>query len=326
MQRIAISLALLGALLTFNLSEARAQNARSWVASTGSDSNSCTRSQPCATFTGAYNKTQAGGEINCADQGDFSGASLIIMQSVIIDCEGVQGRTTAASTITGITIVGGTNAPVVLRGLDITGDFVSPAGITINAGTVSIEKCVIDDISNSNFGGVGISIEPTEVPIVLSVSDTVIRNNGMPSNGAGIDVNQQVFAVTKIILNRVEVRNNPIGIRVRGTVGTNGGVVNMTIRDSTSAGNTSNGIVGTTVAGGPAIVMMIDRSASSHNGGFGILADGPLTTIRVGDSSIAGNATGVGVSNGGVLQSYGTNQINGNSNDGIASLTPIGLH
>ncbi|MBV8566125.1 MAG: hypothetical protein JO273_11795 [Methylobacteriaceae bacterium] len=60
--------------------------------------------------------------------------------------------------------------------------------------------------------------------------------------------------------------------------------------------------------------------------GFGVIADGRKTTIRLGGSSIAGNPTGVGVNNGGVLQSYGTNQINANSNDGIASLTPIGLH
>ena len=43
-------------------------------------------------------------------------------------------------------------------------------------------------------------------------------------------------------------------------------------------------------------------------------------------SGAIGNSNGVGASNGGVLQSYGTNQINGNSNDGIASLTPMGLH
>ncbi|MBV8564460.1 MAG: hypothetical protein JO273_03280 [Methylobacteriaceae bacterium] len=41
----------------------------------------------------------------------------------------------------------------------------------------------------------------------------------------------------------------------------------------------------------------------------------------LGGSSIAGNINGVGVSNGGVLQSFGTNQITGNSKDGIASLT-----
>ncbi|MBV8564269.1 MAG: hypothetical protein JO273_02315 [Methylobacteriaceae bacterium] len=41
--------------------------------------------------------------------------------------------------------------------------------------------------------------------------------------------------------------------------------INMTIRDSVSIGNRSNGIVGTTNAGGTPIVMMIDNSASSHN-------------------------------------------------------------
>ncbi|MBV8565192.1 MAG: hypothetical protein JOZ58_25495 [Acetobacteraceae bacterium] len=91
-----------------------------------------------------------------------------------------------------------------------------------------------------------------------------------------------------------------------------------------NSSNGANGIIGTGNASGPAIVMM---STSSHNAaGFGVIADGPQTTIQVGGSSITGNINGVGVSNGGVLESYRTNQINGNSNDGIAALTPIELH
>jgi len=132
--------------------------------------------------------------------------------------------------------------------------------------------------------------------------------------------------ITKATLNRVEVRGNFFGIKADGN-GQSSGVINMTIRDSVSSGNAANGIVGTNTGGGAAVVMMIDRSTSSHNAaGFGVIADGPRTAIRLGGSSITGNINGVGASNGGLLESYGTNQINGNSNDGIASLTPIGLH
>ncbi|MBV9704031.1 MAG: hypothetical protein JO163_14970 [Methylobacteriaceae bacterium] len=95
----------------------------------------------------------------------------------------------------------------------------------------------------------------------------------------------------------------------------------MTIRDSVSIGNRSNGIVGTTNAGGTPIVMMIDNGASSHNAaGYGVIADGARTTIRLGGSSITGNPTGVGSTNGGVIQSFKTNQIKGNSVDGTPLL------
>ena len=171
--------------------------------------------------------------------------------------------------------------------------------------------------------------EQTQAPSTaeLYVSDTMLADSGFSAAGGGIIVQPGVSnTVSKVVLNRVEVQGNFFGIKADATQ-VSGGVIQMTIRDSVSSGNASNGIVATGNASGPAIVMMIDRSTSSHNAaGFGVIADGPKTTIRLGGSSIAGNPTGVGVSNGGVLESYGTNQINGNSNDGIASLTPIGLH
>src|SRR5882724_7035246 len=61
-----------------------AQNARSWVSSTGADGNSCLRAAPCATFGGALAKTVIGGLISCADPGDYGAPT--ITQSVTIDC------------------------------------------------------------------------------------------------------------------------------------------------------------------------------------------------------------------------------------------------
>ena len=53
---------------------ARAQNLHSWVASNGNNANDCSRASPCASFQGAYSKTNAGGEITCVDSGDFGGS------------------------------------------------------------------------------------------------------------------------------------------------------------------------------------------------------------------------------------------------------------
>ena len=331
MRKLALSLALLAAAWVIaSPMSAFALNTRSWVASTGFDSNPCTRAQPCATFGQALSQTSAGGEINCIDQGDFAGGSqLAIAKSIIIDCEAVQARFGFAfASSVAIAVSASASDVVTLRGLDIDGNTISATGVAFDGGAaLHIEKCVIRNFAATGANVLVAGIADFAPNSELFVSDTIVSNNGTGTPGAGILIISFASNPTaKVTLNRVEARDNFFGIKADATQA-EGGVIQMTIRDSVSAGNSSNGIVGTGNAAGPAIVMMIDHSASSHNAaGFGVIADGPKTTIRLGGSSIAGNINGVGVSNGGVLQSYGTNQINGNSNDGIAALTPIGLH
>ncbi|MBV9244972.1 MAG: hypothetical protein JO366_09185 [Methylobacteriaceae bacterium] len=330
MQKTALAVIIVGSVaILAPPTAAQAANTRSWVASFGNDASPCTRVEPCATFGHAVSQTNSGGEINCVDQGDFGGLQVIIDRSITIDCEDVQARTTAPSTpgAPAILVTGPVEAVVTIRGLDINGNGVGGIGIATNGNAVlHIDKCFIHDFTGSNIGwGIQVLAAPSTR---LYVSDTVLADNGTSADGGGIDVLpfNVSNSITKVVLNRVEARNGFFGIKADATNAT-GGVINMTIRDSVSSGNTANGIVGTGDAAGPAIVMMIDHSASSHNvAGFGVIADGPKTTIRLGGSSVTGNINGVGVSNGGVLQSYGNNQINGNSNDGIAALTPIGLH
>ena len=102
----------------------------------------------------------------------------------------------------------------------------------------------------------------------------------------------------------------------------------MTIRDSYATQNFGNGVVGTTPAGGASILMMLDRATAAHNAaGFGVIADGAGTTIRMGNSTVSGNANGVGESGGGTLQSYKNNMINNNTADGTpVTVVPGGIN
>jgi len=292
------------------------------VASYGSDGNPCTRTQPCQTFGKAVTVTNPSGVINCIDQGEFGGSGAITISTALtIDCEGVQGRVFIDAVTTAFTVSAGSNDVVTLRGLEIDSNGGGLAGVELtSAKALHIEKCVIHHFRATAPYGWGILAWPggsgtTE----LFVSDTVLENNGDVGlgSGGGIDVRPTGAGnIVKAVLNRVEAQGNFFGIRASGS-SSSGGVVNMTIRDSVSSGNGSNGIVGTSGFGNSAVVIMIDRSASSHNAaGFGVIADGPMTTIRLGNSSIAGNITGVGATNGGSLQSFKTNQIKGNSTDG----------
>ncbi len=87
MRKVALSLAIVGLALPFLAgSPAQAQATRTWVSGTGDDlSPTCSRTAPCKTFQGAYNKTSAGGEINCLDSGGFG--TLTITMAVTVSCE-----------------------------------------------------------------------------------------------------------------------------------------------------------------------------------------------------------------------------------------------
>ena len=73
---------------------------------------------------------------------------------------------------------------------------------------------------------------------------------------------------------------------------------------------------------GSAINLRIDNSASVNNGTIGILSDGSLSTVRISETTVTGNATGLSISNSGVLASYGNNRVNGNGADGAPNQFP----
>jgi hypothetical protein len=315
MRRTALLLPVLAAAVVAMLAgPAHAQATRTWVSGVGDDANPCSRTAPCKTFAGAISKTAAGGEINVLDPGGFGGVT--ITKSITIKSYVEAG--VLVSGTNGILVNAGASDVVILRGLDIQGVGTGLAGVKFLAGAaLHVEACEINGFKAGSSNGWGIQFVPSG-SAELYVSDTQITNNGDASSGGGILVQAGTGATSKVILNRVEVYNNFFGIKADGRA-TGGGTINMTIRDSTSAGNQANGIVGTMSGTGAAVVMMVDQTASSHNAAFGVIADGASTTIRIGGSSITGNATGVGASNSATLRSYKNNQIDGNTADG----TPV---
>ena len=60
--------------------------------------------------------------------------------------------------------------------------------------------------------------------------------------------------------------------------------------------------------------LIIVRSVSANNG-TGIVATGANSTVRVGQSTVAGNTSGWSITQGGILQSYGDNHVDGNVGD-----------
>src|SRR5512140_926063 len=63
--------------------------------------------------------------------------------------------------------------------------------------------------------------------------------------------------------------------------------------------------------------VIVDRSASVHNGGVGALAHGAGAFLSLTGSTIGFNTTGIYFVGGGAAYSYGNNVVNGNINPGL---------
>ncbi|MER9732498.1 MULTISPECIES: right-handed parallel beta-helix repeat-containing protein [unclassified Mesorhizobium] len=289
---------------------ASAQATRTWVSGVGDDANPCSRTAPCKTFAGAISKTAAGGEINCIDPGGFGGVT--ITKSMTIACEDVEAGVLNAS-VNGIIVNALATDIIVLRGLDIDSATAGPGlnGIRFLAGAaLHVEDCVIRDNTAAAPNGNGILFAPS------GTAELYVSNSFITGNNDGIHIQPTAGGVAKVIIENSTIDNNNLaGVKADGTSNTGGS--NTTIVNSSVSGNTNAGISIFNPAGGPVISMMVDGVAVANNGVVGGLrVDGANATIRVGRSTISGNGTGTVIVNGGLISSYGTNQLNGNTAEG----------
>jgi hypothetical protein len=294
-----------------------AQATRTWVSGVGDDVNPCSRTAPCKTFAGAISKTASNGEINCLDPGGFG--AVTITKSITIDCTGTMGSVINSGT-TGININdSATAAPnsieVILRGLSIEGGGATAGidGVKFTSG----RSLVIQDlfIQNQN-GDAGISVRPGGA--VEFYAEDVTVTDGQ----TGILI-QPIGAggTVKAILRNVRLQNNSnsgLNVSAAGNSSVFGSVV---VADRSAFSGNGTGLV---VSGGSATpaTVMVNQSAISGNN-FGIRSIGPNGTIRVADSVITGNTTGLSITSGGLIHTYGNNRLNGNSAEGAFTLPPL---
>jgi hypothetical protein len=267
---------------------ASAQNVRSWVSSTGADSNSCLRAAPCATFGGALTKTNIGGQVSCADPGDYG--TPTITQSVTIDCPQGFGN------VFGIAInvpTGNSNDPkraVSLRGLTVQEGNSGIVGIDITAAaTVNIDRVQVS-------GGftLGLSGHRSDSVGRLFVSNSTIENETV---GIGV----ATPGIMQVVLDNVQSTGNTYGLAV-------GARASVAVRRSVFSGNT----VG--VEGDPNAQISVEWSIMDHNS-TGIECN---FSVRLSNSDVAFNANGAT----GTVATFGNNRFSANASDG--PLTPVG--
>jgi hypothetical protein len=298
MQRIkfpaAVAVALIAALTH---GPAHAQQPRSFVSPTGSDSNSCTLASPCRTFQAAILQTNAGGEIAVLGTAGYNGGATFNIDRPIsiVNPGGFEAGIVVPSGGNGITFT--TGGAVYLGGLTIEGDGVGGTGILYSgvAGSLTIQNCVV-----RNLTGAGIDYEPNAASS-LAVSDTYVANNQM----SGIVILSTSSGRVTAVFNRIESDDNTLsGIGIDQSSGA--GTIDATITDSVAGGNGS----GFLTLGSSNV--MVTRSVAANNG-TGIEAAGTGASLWIGQSAVTGNSIGWQALAAGVVQSYGTSQIIGNS-------------
>jgi hypothetical protein len=282
-----------GLVLASLSSASAAQILRTWVASTGSDSNPCTRAAPCATFTAALANTTPGGSISCVDAGSYANQAtgFTINQAVEIDCRGT-GALIEITGSTGVVIaVDAVNDSVTLRGLTITGRLGSGGkaaarGVYVQSG----RNVALSSVHVEQFGQQGIiDLRSAGANTNLLLSDVTSSGN----NGPGV-----VFAVTangfvaNLLAENLKSLFNAYGIAL--AAGNRARINHSTF---------SHNPVGTSTDPGSTIA--IDDSIISYSSNVAV-SNGGIHTISNSDISFNNQV----FSGGGPIYSYGNNRIN----------------
>jgi hypothetical protein len=289
---------------------------RTFVSSTGVDTNPCTVTQPCATFAAAYALTQTNGIIAALDPGKYgplTGMS-IITTGVTINGNGWAAITAPAQGY-GITITAGT-ANVTLIGLEIDGAGAAYNGIVVNsAGNLTVTNCTLQNFVNG--GGYNtILIQPSSGTINFTIANTTASNNDWvgvyyyPASGS---------PTARGVIDHVVADANTFGIGVNPQ-NASGGTAVLAVSNSIASDNTNTGIFVEGESSAPAKASLDNVSVSAN--GTGVAVAG-VSTVFLGRSVITGNDTGVtNTTSPNTFYSMQNNVILGNSSrDGYSSLS-----
>ncbi len=246
---------------------AQAQNARSFVATTGNDANTCGSASYCRTFARALAVTNSGGEIvvvNSGGYGPFTVSHPVVISAIGIDASVTQ--TTAGQNA--ITI--NTTGNVSISGLNLSGGAAGNDGILVQTvGFLHLYSMQIQNFANHGIevsSATGLSIYDSKVTDngvngLLTNSSTFVQNTAFDNNGsAGALSNAGYLAIAGS-----SAQHNSIGFQaVGGTISLDGDSVSLNgtglmmqsggkvyVAHSVVSGNTTayNIAVGCTLAG-----------------------------------------------------------------------------
>jgi hypothetical protein len=290
---------------------AQAQLQRTFVSGLGSDGNPCTRIAPCRTFAQAVSQTSDGGEVIVLDSAGYGPVTIFQISISLTAPAGVYAGSP------GVVIQGMPSKLVILRGLTVTRGSGGPGDIGISfagpGGTLHVENCVVTGFGQ-DIDGAGLR---------FGTGNLVVRDSAMKENANGILMVGSASA--SAIISHVNLESNLInGLYVSGGFGSSATVA--TIRDSTATLNGDTGFRADSQGPQP-VELNIENCTASNNTLNGVLthsASGGVSTIRISNSIVTDNGTGLRVTQSiAVLLSRGNNTVEGNKTN---TSGPIGTY
>jgi hypothetical protein len=287
-----------------------------FVSGTGTDTGTCPITAPCATFQFAHDQTDAKGVISVVSPGSFGPVTISKAISIVAK-KGpalILTATAACGASAGgaICVNAGAADVVHLEGVTIDLDQAGKNGITFNTGAA----LHVQNFAIRNVGSNGIAFFPA------AVSDLFVADTSIEDSGLGVTVAPPDVATANVILLRVHVGNSVFnGFTFAFNASGNGtGKIAATVRDCAVSGG-SEAILATRAGPGTlAVDVMVDRTALL-NSGTGVHAGGAGVAVRIGDSTVTGNTTGLHAQSGATIASDPTNKVIGNGDDSATQLS-----
>jgi hypothetical protein len=338
---------------------ANAAQQRSFVSSTGVDTNACTLAAPCRSFGAAIAQTLPAGEVIVIDSAGYGPVTISGPVSVIAPAGVYAGVSVSAGT--GVTVNAGPSDVVVLRGLSINNVGTGSAGIAVAAGLrVLIDRCSISGFST----GAGIALTTSGVTD-MDVVDTQVRDSSIGvqlatsgilsqvtlsrvrlvanftgidatgssvffrlfdstitnGNGDAVHVNPQASRTVRFDIQRSEIIGNNVAINAAPFNASS--VVRGSIADSNVTENGSFGIVAN--AGATATALLYVTNCVVRANGSGLRAQQPGATIVFRNNVIADHGFGLAAIGGASLLTGLGNTMFNNATPGAptGTVSPI---
>ena len=214
---------------------------------------------------------------------------------------------------------------MVLRGLSINGAGTAAQNASGNPGTglvgvsfTSGASLYMEDVYIQNFNAgtaVGVRFAPGGAARLV-MNNVTVANSGTGATGGGIRVQPTGAAGNaRVTLTNVRlVGNAGDALRIDSTGNTLASRNELDIQDSVIAGG-SGGVNVVTAAGTAQAFANVNNTLIFNNSGSALLVSGTANSlIRASDNRIVSNGFGTSISGGGLIQSYGDNVTQGNSN------------
>jgi hypothetical protein len=296
---------------------------RTFVSTSGSDSNPGTRVSPCRSFQAALAGTTAGGEVVALDSGDY--APFVIDKAVTVTAAPGAYAGISVSSGDGIHVRAGGSDAIVLRNLFLTGAGGRHGIFFETGGSLDLEF-----ITATGFAGRGL-----RMTAVNAAASLVVRDSVFGANSAGVVVNGSTGGAIRVEIERTRAdRNRDHGFwflgGVRGTVRNAAAAGNassgfffqpeaaVTVFDSVAAGN-ANGVA--VIDPGTQVQVTLAGVVLANNLSVGVIAS-PASLIRIASSTITGNGTGIANTDG-TVETLQDNLVHGNAIDVVGTLTLI---